>query len=166
MPLSIATAIWGRRFGLSSTYALVDQAGNKALTIDSTGLQANSTVLTFDRLHLVANATAVTSATLVNYGQAILSTATATAQTFTMYAPVLGILKVLSVGRNTASEITIQGTATTILFGSTGADKIFFAGADVRGRSVTLMGESTTRWSVIAAWGGQSATAMALTGGA
>ena len=163
MALTISTSIWGRRFGLSSTNALVDQAGNKALTIDSTGLQANSTTLTFDRLHLIINATTVASATLVNYGQSIISTATATAATYTMFEPVRGIVKLITVGRNTASEITVQGTATTVLFGSSGADKIFIAGADIRGRSVTLMGESTARWSMVGAF---YATNVTLTGGA
>ena len=163
MALTITTAVVGRRLGLSATHGILDRDGNKALMIDSTGLQQNSTVLTFDRMHLIVNATSVASATLVNYGKSILSTATATAATYTMYDPVRGILKIIVVGRNTASEITIQGTATTILFGSSGADKIFFAGADIRGRSVVLMGESTGRWSVIGAW---NASNITLTGGA
>src|SRR3990167_9092942 len=131
MALTITTAVVGRRLGLSATHAIVDRNGDKALMIDSTGLQANSTVLTFNRLHLAVNATEATGTTLVNYADSILSTATATAQTFNIEAPVMGILKVISVGRNTASEITLQGTATTILFGSTGADKVFIAGADI-----------------------------------
>lgn len=162
MALTITKYVVGRRFGLSATDAIVDRDGNKALVIDSTGLIKNSTTFTVDRLHVSINATTVSSATLVNYGQSILSTATATAATYTMYAPVLGIEKTISVGRNTASEITVQGTATTILFGSTSADKIFFSGADVRGRSVVLIGESTTRWSVVGGW---NATNITLTGG-
>ena len=163
MALTITTAVVGRRLGLSSTHGILDRDGNKALMIDSTGLQQNSTVLTFNRLHLAMLATAVAASTLVNYANAILSTATATAQTFNIEAPVAGILKVIAVGRNTASEITLQGTATTVLFGSTGADKIFIAGADIRGRSVMLLGESTTRWSVIGGWNSSNVT---LTGGA
>ena len=118
--------------------------------------------MTVSRFRSFVNATETTGTTLVNYGLSILSSAAATAQFFVMLAPVVGGLKMVAVGQNTASEITLQGTATTILFGSTGADKIFFSGADIRGLAVTLVGITATRWANV----GGVQTGVTHTGGA
>ena len=174
----ILTSLWGRRLGLTSSGGLMVRhpssapANSRTLTLSTAGTLNetialfNATVgeITVQDLKSVVVATETTGTTLTNYGHSILSSAAATAQFFVMTAPEVGLFKSVVVGRNTASEITLQGTATTILFGSTGADKIFFTGADVRGVGVLLQGESTTRWSVISRGG--STVVVTLTGGA
>ena len=174
--LTILTSLRGRRIGLTSSGGLlVNQPSSNAVpTIAITKSSADvvqetianflSTIgdMTVSRFRSFVNATETTGTTLVNYGLSILSSAAATAQFFVMLAPVVGGLKMVAVGQNTASEITLQGTATTILFGSTSGDKIFFSGADIRGLAVTLMGISTTRWANI----GGLQTGVTLTGGA
>lgn len=175
--LEILTSLHGRRFGLTSSGGLMIRhpatapVNSRALTLSTAGT-VNETITLFNAtvaeitvqdLKSVVVATETTATTMANYSHSILSTAAATVQFFVMTAPEVGLMKSIVVGRNTASEITIQGTATTILFGSTSGDKIFLTGADLRGVGVLLVGESTTRWSVLSRGG--STVTVTLTGG-
>ena len=172
----ILTSIWGRRLGLTSSGGLMVRhpasaiANSRVLTLSTAGT-VNETIslfnatlgeLTVQTFKSVVNATETTASTLVNYGLSVISTAAATAQFYVMAAPAVGVLKMFSCGQTSASEITLQGTATSILFGSTGADKIFFSGVTAAGLAVTLMGVSTTRWANI----GGVQTGVTHTGGA
>ena len=170
------TSLWGRRLGLTASGGLMVRhpttapINTRALTVSTLDVvqelignfASTITELTVATFKSVVNATETTGTTLVNYGFSLLSSAAATAQFFVMAAPAVGILKMVAVGQNTASEITLQGTATTILFGSTGGDKIFFSAADTRGLAVTLLGITTTRWANI----GGLQTGVTITGGA
>ena len=169
---TILTSIHGRRLGLTASGGLMVRhpssaaANTRALTLSTANLVqeliadfvSTITDMTVSRFRSFVNATETTGTTLVNYGLSILSSAAATAQFFVMLAPVVGGVKSGFVGQNTASEITLQGTATTILFGSTSGDKVFFSGADIRGYGVTLYGHTATRWQVLGIRTGISVT--------
>ena len=170
----ILVSIHGRRLGMTSSggvaFVPTTSTGVSHLgEISSAGVFQSSisdflttiTDMTVGRFRSVVVATEATGTTLTNFGLSVLSSAAATAQFFVMLAPVAGVLKMIAVGQNTATEITVQGTATTILFGSTSGDKIFFQGADIRSMAVTLMGISTTRWANI----GGLQTGVSITGG-
>lgn len=148
---TILTTLHGRRFGLTSSGGLLT---------NETGSTAPLLAVMRDTAGRVAgavNTAAVVATTLVNYGLDILSSATATAATYILAAPAAGVPKKIAVAC-TASEITLQGTATSILFGATGADKLFISGADNRSKGVILEGQSTTRWAVLALPTGGSLT--------
>lgn len=148
---TILTSIHGRKFGLTSSGGL--------LTYE-TGATAPSIALMGDtsgRVPAIVTASAVVGTTMTNYGLDVLSSATATAAIYTMRAPAAGVLKEITVA-TTSSEITLQGTATSILFGSSGADKVFISGAENRSKSVILRGITTSRWAVLALPTGGSLT--------
>src|SRR3990167_4958218 len=102
-------SVYGRRLGMTSSGGVVftptTSTGpvSHAAEISSAGV-FNSSVssflstigeMTLLKLKTFVNATAVVSSTLVNYGLSVFSSATATAATFTMLAPEVGIFKAL-----------------------------------------------------------------------
>ena len=148
MALTITTAVVGRRLGLTATHGIADRDGNKALMIDSTGLQQNSTVLTFNRIHLLVSAIVGASATLLNYGLTHLTSGTATAVAFELSAPVEGLLKEIFIGNSSASAFSASGSATTTVFNSSDGAALTKI-TMIKGSNVVLRGLSTTVWAVL-----------------
>jgi hypothetical protein len=153
----ILTSLHGRRFGLTSTGGLgANETGSTGLVI---ALMKSTADIVQGAYGSTVETAAVVATTMINYGMSVLSTATATAATYTLAAPVKGVEKQIYAACS-ASEITIQGTATSILFGSTGGDKLFFSAASNQSNAVMLKGISSTRWAVLA-----RPTAVTITGG-
>ena len=155
----VLTSMHGKEFGLSSSKAiLVRENGSTGYYNALVQSTANHVQNTVGRLAGTVSTADVVGTTLTNFGLSVLSSATgATAVTFTMAAPAAGVGKEITVVC-TASEITVQGTATTILFGATGGDKLFISGADNRSKSWVLRGQTTSRWAVLTIPAGGSIT--------
>src|SRR3990167_3833551 len=130
--LIIQTSLHGRRAGISSSGALLDKDGYKAIVADSTGKVQNSTSTHYDTLavqnltltqSLDEAITAVNSSvgwTLNNYGTNVLSSATTTLVNFQILAPVAGrVMRIISA--SSASVLNFLATATTIVFASSGS---------------------------------------------
>jgi hypothetical protein len=151
-------SIHGNRVGLNSTGALVtiDKGSTMYRTVVSSSADVvqNSTALLFNQLgvsHQSEVASSVAS-TLTNYGVQTMSSASATAITgFEMESPVQGVSKVIHIDTS-ASEITIGGTSTAIIFASTivtaNGSTMFLSAANLAGTVVKLQGRSTAEWIV------------------
>jgi hypothetical protein len=138
------TSIHGRRLGLGTTGAIMaEHAGvmSAAVTETSAGLRSDA----------VAQTGVAVGTTLSNFGRQSISSATATAQTFEIAAPVAGIEKEILVGTS-ASEITLGSPTTAIVFkpavagaGST----MFLSAVNLAGTVIKMRGISGSQWSVI-----------------
>ena len=166
MPYSRRTSIHGRRLALSSTGALVDANAYGALMKNSTGaIQSSSTLLTYVGEvevagHRIVAQSAVASSvasTLTNYGFQSLSSASATAMTaFEIAAPVAGTSKEIYIDTS-ASEFSLGGTATDVIFASTlvtaNVSTLFAssaaAGGGLADTVIILRGISTTQWAIM-----------------
>lgn len=145
------TSIHGRRLGLSSTGGIITG-------VDSTGGGSTAFVLAAQMWgSAMLNTVSSSEATLRNAGVNLISTATSTAYTFTVGAPVAGVaMEVIS--RSSATTVTFQTSATTILFfdstltpdGATGLvlSQTSTDGGNF-GAAVMLRGLSTARWQVL-----------------
>ena len=168
--LLIQTSLHGRRAGISSSGALLDKDGYKALVSDSTGQVQNSTSTYFATLTIATatiNAfvegavTAVNSSvgsTITNSGISVLSSATTTLVSFQILAPVAGSVKRI-ISATSASVVNFLATSTTIVFASSGSagapsSGISISIADSRGEMITLVATSATRWVIAGKSGG------------
>ena len=143
-------SIHGRSLGLTST-------GGLAQYRDATGGQSTA-VLLYGQMWgtgMVASHSS-SNATLRKIGQNVISSATAAAYTFTVAAPVIGAgMEIIS--QSSATTISLDTSATTILFATTGA--VTTTGLTI-GRASTLggcvgeylilRGLSATRWHLMA----------------
>lgn len=155
-----AKSVHGRELGLTSTGGLVSAYGSTGRltgSFDAIAVMTDSTWarLTPFREPLVAASSS--GATLSNSGVSLLSSATATARTFSIAAPVAGVYK----------EIISQASASSLIFSATSTAQTFYTSSGVRtgttsltlisepagdgtfGNSIALRGVSATRWAVI-----------------
>lgn len=141
-------SIHGRRVGLTSTGALYlqDAAGNiQAAVVESTAGVINA--------NIPATVSSTVASTLTNHGITLLSSASATAITMEITAPVAGVTKTIIIDTS-SSELSLGGTATSILFQSTvagaaGSTLFYAAAAPLAGKSaIVLKGVSATQYAV------------------
>ena len=135
--------IHGRRLGISTTGGLI-------------GRNATSTASGWDAaaqmwgagLH---NSVSSSAATIGNAGVTSITAASATAQRYTIAAPVLGIRKIINLDTS-ASEISFAGPTTTVIFQTTKAgvgSTLFMTLANLAGKNLSLLGMSTLRYTVL-----------------
>ena len=145
MPFTKLHSVYGRILGISSTRGIVQ-------AVNSTG--GASTAFTMAaQMWGDAMVDAITStvvSTLSNFGFTSLSSGTATAITFEIAAPVLGVSKEIYIDTS-ASEATFGGTSTAIVFTSvaqSAGSSMFFSAINLAGVGISLRGMSTARWAV------------------
>ena len=146
MAFTMRTSIHGRRLGLSSTGGII--TGSKPSGAGSTLIEMAAQMWGPGIQESIAAATAVAS-TLVNYGISTISSASATAIAFEVARPEIGVYKEIHIDTS-ASEISMGGTSTAIIFASTvavaAASTAFFSRANLAGTVITLRGKSTAEW--------------------
>lgn len=135
------TSIHGRRLGISSSGGITSSPSGST-DIDRSAQMWGPGLIT-----------SVSSAdTIPNSGTNILSTATAAALTYIIAAPVAGVLCEI-ISQTTSSGVTINTTATTINFNSSGGTSstalVIALAAGTEGQSVVLRGLSATQWQVL-----------------
>lgn len=155
MPVRGFKSVLGRQFGITSTGGLATPSSGStavdyiAVMRDSTGAQVTPQIMP-----IVAASSSGTQ--LANWTVSQLSSASATAATFMLLAPVAGVIKRI-VSLSTSSAITIDTSATTIVFQTSGgasSTSLSFGAANNRGEFATLIGLSTARWMAIGKSGG------------
>jgi len=155
------SSIHGRKLALSSTGAIVDKNGYGALMKNSTGaVQTSSTALTYVgeltvdgyRLNAQSDVASSVGSTFTNYGRQTMSSASATAMTaHEIAAPVADVEKEILI-QTSASEFTLGGTATAVVFQPAVAgagSSLFVAKANLAGTTIKLRGISATQWAVV-----------------
>jgi hypothetical protein len=148
----VLTSIHGRRLGVNSSGAILAEHNgvmSAAVTETSAGLKSDA----------AAQSAIATGSTFTNFGRQAISSGTATAQSLEIAAPVAGIEKEILIGTS-ASELTLGGTATAVIFkpAIAGAgSSVFMSAVNLAGSVIKLRGVSTTQWSVIG-----STTAMTI----
>jgi len=151
----IQKTIVGKRFGLSSSGDLVvNQYGTTgpyvALVRSTADVVQGSTLFDMAMLKsrsVLATVNSSVGSTMNAYGTNIISSGTATAVIMEIGRPTAG-QRVEILSRTSASELTVKGTATTILFGA-GTTAFLSAAGGVAGASIVLRGESTARFGVL-----------------
>ena len=162
----VLTSIHGKRLGLSATGGLLFQPTTStgmshAAEISSAGV-FNSSISSFNstiteliaaKYKSVVDTISSSAATMLNYGISIIASDVIEGSALTLPAPEAGLHKTIWFDTSSSGAITVETTAATILFESTyqstsSAITMGFAGG-LRGASIELFGQSTTRWSVI-----------------
>lgn len=150
MPFSLLKSVHGRLLGLTSTFGLA--IGSKGSTIiDAVAVTRDSTGARLGPLYEPLTAASSSGASISNDGLTQLSSATSTALTFMLGRPAAGVIKRI-VSMSTSSAITIDTSATTIVFQTSGgasSTSLSFGAANNRGEFATLIGLSTARWFAI-----------------
>ena len=145
------TSLFGRRLGLTSSGGLVNDSTFVAIMRNATGVIQ-------DVMRSYVESISSSGAQAVRYGVSILATATATARAFSIQTPISGVEKRIF-SQASGSVVTIETSATTILIASTGAgggatSLTITNAAGTKGEAVTLMGLSSTLWTVASKTGG------------
>lgn len=155
MPFTIRTSIFGRRLGLTSTDGLY--VGDPGSTVvDRAAILRDSTGAILGPHYEPLTSASSSGAEISNEGVTQLSSATSTALTFMLLKPSAGVLKRI-VSMSTSSAITIDTSATTIVFQTSGgasSTSLSFGAANNRGEFAVLVGLSTARWMAIGKSGG------------
>ena len=137
------TSIHGRRLAITST------GGLGSLSSGSTEIKLDQVAQMWGPgLKSVASASEVE---MNNFGITSLTAASATAQNYTILAPVEGVHKDIHI-ETSASEITLNGATTDIVFQSTFAgvgSSMFLTSALLAVKTVSLLGMSTARWAIL-----------------
>ena len=145
-------SIVGKRFGLSSTGGIL--AASESTTFDSVAVMRDSTGARLSPLYEPLT-DQTTGETFGNSGVSMLTSSTVAALTYILGAPVAGVYKEV-ICNASATAVTIDTSATTIIFTSSGASStsLSIAVASTLGgakyENVLLRGISTTRWQVLA----------------
>ena len=154
---ALQTSLHGRRFGLSSSGALMtNEKGTRyAAVMKSTAdVVQNSTALLFSQsgVNAQTDVSSTVGSTLTNYGLQTITSGTSTAiATFEIAAPVAGVMKEIHIDTS-ASEVTLGGTATDVVFKPTAAgagSTLFLSAINLAGTVVVLRGKSATQYQVI-----------------
>lgn len=135
------TSIHGRRLGISSSGGITSSPSG------STDIDRSAQMWGPGLISSISSAE-----TIPNSGVNILSTAAAGALTYTIAAPVAGV-RCEVISQTTSSGVTLNTTATTINFNSSGGTSstaltMLLAGG-TEGQSVVLRGLSATQWQVV-----------------
>lgn len=162
----ILTSVHGRRLGLSASGGLLaSQTSSTGVThfaeISSAGVfnssitSFGSTIgeLTVKSYKSIVETVSSTLASMVNYGLSIVSTGSSNGTVLSLSgAPEAGLIKEIF-SDTSASTITIDTTAAGITFqtsmGSASSAIVWDKAGGSRGKSITLMGLSATRWAVM-----------------
>jgi hypothetical protein len=142
MPFFQRTSIHGRRLSITSTGGIGSKSSGSTSHAPDQVAQ-----MWGPGLKSVASASEVE---MVNFGITSLTAASATAQNYTILAPVEGVRKDIHI-ETSASEITLNGATTDIVFQSTFAgvgSSMFLSSALLAGKTVSLLGMSTARWAI------------------
>jgi|ETNvirenome_6_85_1030632.scaffolds.fasta_scaffold25472_2 ribosomal protein S6E (S10) len=138
MSETVFKSMHGRELGMNSSGQLVGQRD-----------KTDTTLYPISSIKKVQAAVA-TGSTAENAGMQILSSGTATAQSYEIKAPVPGVDVQLHV-QSSASEVTIGGTATGVIFkpALAGAgSSMFLSAANLSGKVLKLTGVTTTQYAV------------------
>ena len=144
MPETILTSLHGKALGLNSSGHLVSGLAAGDPTGYPTANVGN------------INTAVANESTAKNYGVPVLSSGTATAASYEVLAPAPGVSLELHIAAS-ASEITIGGTATSIIFkpavGGVGSS-MFISKINNAGGVVALRGVTTAQYNVIGSTAG------------
>ena len=152
MPFKIRTSIHGRRLAITST------AGIGSLSTDSTSIGVDQVAQMWGGA--MVQTVSSGGAAVVNHGLTVVSSlSTGGMAALVLGTPFAGVRKQLSF-ITSASLLTLETSATTILFASGGSSLLTDIGSTILtigsaafpgifGTSITLVGLSTTIWSVL-----------------
>ena len=162
---NVQVSMHGRRFGLSSSggvlvapttgtgyshLAEISSAGVVNSSISNFG--STITEMTVAKNKDVFETVSSSAATLVNYGVSVISSDVINVSVLTLPAPEAGMVKEIW-GQTSASTISFNTTAVTILFDATfGASStalVWDRAGGQRGAYIKLLGLSATRWAVL-----------------
>ena len=161
----ILRSIWGKEAGFTSTGGLIfrpttSTGYSHAAEISSAGVfnssitSFGSTIgdITMKTMRSIIETISSSAATLVNYGVSVISSDVINVSVLKVSAPEAGILKTIW-GQTSASTITFNTTADTILFdatfGASSSALVWDRAGGQRGAIIRLLGLSSTRWAVL-----------------
>lgn len=161
----ILTSVHGKKLGLSSSggvlvsptsstgYSHLAEISSAGVFNSSiSGFNSTITDMTVEKMRVAFETISSSAATLLGYGLSVISSDVINVSVLTIPAPSAGIEKTVW-GQSSASTISFNTTAATILFdstfGSSSSALVWDRAGGVRGSILRMVGLSATRWAIL-----------------